>query len=278
MSSWALSARRCNQRSVDVAVIGGGCAGVVAATAAARAGARVLLVERDNSLGGTSTAVLDTFYGFYAPESSRRIVGGLPWEVVQTLMAAGHAFERPNTYGAGTGVTYNPHVLSCLWDDLSGRAGVETLLATQLVDVRTSSRRPTTALAVCGTELLEITADVFIDATGDAVLATLAGAASECFEDIPNAQSLTTTFTMAPVDRQALDGLGRDGLTSLLGQALELGYDFGRRDGSIHGSTVPGVEFIHMTRVPARDPTDPSALAKAEQEGRQQVLACANFL
>ncbi len=59
-------------------------------------------------MGGTSTAVLDTFYAFYTPgDRPRRVVGGLGWEVVERLTADGVAFERPNTYGAGTGVTYD---------------------------------------------------------------------------------------------------------------------------------------------------------------------------
>ncbi len=58
-------------------------------------------------MGGTSTAVLDTFYAFYTPgEAPRRVVGGLGWEVVRRLAREGVCFERPNTYGAGTGVTY----------------------------------------------------------------------------------------------------------------------------------------------------------------------------
>ena len=41
---------------VDVLVCGGGLGGVAAATAAARAGARTLLVERNSYLGGVATA------------------------------------------------------------------------------------------------------------------------------------------------------------------------------------------------------------------------------
>jgi len=58
--------------SVDVCVIGAGSAGSTAAIAAARAGAKVLLLDRLPFLGGTSTAVLDTFYGFYTPGSRSR--------------------------------------------------------------------------------------------------------------------------------------------------------------------------------------------------------------
>ena len=56
--------------------------------------------------GGTSTAVLDTFYGFYTPGSrSHKVVGGIPDEVVSGLESLGPVVRRPNTFGAGTGVT-----------------------------------------------------------------------------------------------------------------------------------------------------------------------------
>jgi len=89
---------------VDVCVVGAGSAGSSAAIAAARTGASVLLIDRLPFLGGTSTAVLDTFYGFYTPGSeSRKVVGGIGDDVVAELRALGPVLERPNTYGAGTG-------------------------------------------------------------------------------------------------------------------------------------------------------------------------------
>ena len=48
----------------EVVVVGSGAAGSTAAIAAARSGADTLLVERYGFLGGTSTMILDTFYGF----------------------------------------------------------------------------------------------------------------------------------------------------------------------------------------------------------------------
>ena len=82
----------------DVIVVGAGSAGSAAAISAARRGASVLLLDRLAFMGGTSTAVLDTFYAFYTPgERPRRVVGGLGWEVAQRLTADGVAFERPNT-------------------------------------------------------------------------------------------------------------------------------------------------------------------------------------
>ena len=91
----------------DVVVVGGGSAGSTAAIAASRAGARTLLIDALPFLGGTSTAVLDTFYGFFTPGTRpRKVVGGIADEVVAGLRALGPVIERPNTYGAGTGITY----------------------------------------------------------------------------------------------------------------------------------------------------------------------------
>ena len=74
---------------------------------AADAGADVVLVERYGFAGGSSTGVLDTFYGFFTPgPSPRKVVGGVAGRVVDALAGLDAIYLRPNTYGAGTGVTF----------------------------------------------------------------------------------------------------------------------------------------------------------------------------
>ncbi len=160
----------------DVVVVGAGSAGSAAAICAARSGARTLLLDRLAFMGGTSTAVLDTFYAFYTPgERPRRVVGGLGWEVASRLAAEGLAFERPNTYGAGTGVTYDPEALKVLWERLAEDAGVSLLLHTWATGVRVDGGRlAAVRLWNKGGERW-VEAAAFVDASGDADVCAMAG-------------------------------------------------------------------------------------------------------
>src|SRR5215218_6661330 len=113
----------------DVVVVGSGSAGSPAAIAAARTGARTLLLEKLPFLGGNSTAVLDTFYGFWTPgEQPRKLVSGIGDDIVAELRRLGPVIERPNTYGAGTGVTYLAEHLKVAWESLVTGAGASVLV------------------------------------------------------------------------------------------------------------------------------------------------------
>src|SRR5437773_9531433 len=102
----------------DVLVIGAGSAGCAAALAAVQTKKfSVMLVERYGFPGGTSTQMLDTFYGFFTPgTTSKKIIGGIPDIVVNELDKTNDIFLRPNTYAAVAGVNYNPERLKFVWD------------------------------------------------------------------------------------------------------------------------------------------------------------------
>ncbi|WP_332367581.1 FAD-dependent oxidoreductase [Spirosoma telluris] len=128
----------------DILVIGAGSAGCIATLSAASRdqSLSVMLVERYGFPGGTSTQMLDTFYGFFTPgATSRKIVGGWPDRIVNELDKVGAVFLRPNTYGAGTGVNYNPERLKLIWDQLIQQQGIRYLLHTTLIDVATEGER-----------------------------------------------------------------------------------------------------------------------------------------
>ena len=268
-----------NLWKTDVLVVGSGSAGATAAITAAREGARVALIERYGFMGGTSTMVLDTFYGFYTPgEPPRKVVGGVPDLVVDALMERNVALIRPNTYGAGNGVTYDPEVLKVVWEQLALEAGVQLLYHTMVVDVIREGDRVTGVLAINKREALHIEAEVIIDASGDADVSAAAGVPFESAEDGP-VQSLTTTFRMLNVDTDVARSVKKDRLHALMADAIATGkYDLPRKEGSVHITPFDGVMATNMTRVAEIDPTDPIQLTQAEIEGRRQALAYAAFL
>jgi hypothetical protein len=67
---------------VDVLVVGGGTAGAIAAIQAGRAGASVLLLERNSQLGGTMTTGGVAFPGLF-DAWGKQVIAGIGWELVK---------------------------------------------------------------------------------------------------------------------------------------------------------------------------------------------------
>lgn len=279
---------RYGTRRYDVVVVGSGSAGSTAAIAAARGGASVLLIEKLPFLGGTSTAVLDTFYGFYTPGSrARKVVGGIADDVVAGLRALGPVVERPNSFGAGTGVTYHPDHLKVVWEKLVTSAGSSVLLHSflQAVDVR-DGRVERLVVATKG-GLVRVEGRVYIDASGDADLCHFAGFGYELAGDVVPAQTLTTTFRIANVDIERRRTVPKAELDRLMDEAAASGeYDLPRREGSDHITPVEGMTATIMTRLDSFrradgqviNATDPDLLTTAEMAGRRQALEYVRFL
>ena len=264
----------------DVIVVGSGSAGATAAIAAARNGAKTVLIERFGFMGGTSTQVLDTFYGFYTPgDVGYKVVGGVPDDVVTALKQRNAAFERPNTFGAGTGVTYDPFTLQVVWEELAQQAGVQLLYHSFCTDVVMEGNRITGVIVDGKRGLMKLTARVVIDCTGDADVCFRAGAPFERAGDIDPAQTLTTPFRMVNVDIDQAKAFGKKAMWAKMEEAAASGnYNLPRREGSWHITTQQGVIHTIMTRVADVDGTDPVALTGAEIEGRKQALEYARFL
>jgi glycine/D-amino acid oxidase-like deaminating enzyme len=264
----------------DVIVVGSGSAGATAAIAAARGGARTILIERFGFMGGTSTQVLDTFYGFYTPgDVAYKVVGGVPDDVVAGLKERDAAFERPNTFGAGTGITYDPFTLRMVWEELAQQAGVRLLYHSFCTDVLLENGRITGVIVDGKRGLMKLTGRVVIDATGDADVCHQAGVPYERAGDIDPAQTLTTTFRMVNVDVARAKSFGKQAMWAAMEEAAGSGnYDLPRREGSWHITTQQGVIHTIMTRVADVDGTDPVALTQAEIEGRKQAFEYARFL
>ncbi len=266
----------------DILVVGGGAAGTLAAVAAARRGAEVVVVESQGALGGSHTlGGVDTFYGFYAPgASTRRIVGGLSYEVVERLLAQDAAFARPNTFGAGTGITYDIEALKIIYETMVLEAGGKLLYHTEAVDVVVEDGQLRGVVTASKAGLRSILADVIVDASGDADVAARAGAPFELAgsEGRP-VQSLSMIFFMGNVDTARAFAVPQAERTRVMKQAVESGrYRLTRVGGSIHATPHPGLVHANLTRLPNVDATNPFALTQAEVEGRWQVQEYVRFL
>ena len=266
--------------AAGVTVVGSGSAGAVAAIASARSGADTLLIERYGFLGGTSTMVLDTFYGFYMPgDDPRRVVGGIPWEIVGRLAKRGMMLERPSSYGAGTAVTYDPETLKVVWEETALEAGVRLRLHTFCTGVIKEDGR-VTGLVVDGKSGLGlIRTGMVVDASGDADVCFHAGLQFQRAGEDGPAQSLTTTFRLGNVNVEQALAVKRPQLEALMKRANLSGqYHLPREEGSVHITPLPGVVATNMTRVAYVDATDPVQLTRAEVEGRKQALEYMRFL
>jgi hypothetical protein len=267
----------------DILIVGAGSAGCVAALAAREGGHhRVILLERYGFPGGTSTQMLDTFYGFFTPgEDPRKVVGGIPDRVVDSLAAVKAVFLRPNTYGAGTGVNYNPERLKLVWDELLDRAGVRVLLHATLVAAESDNSDRLTGVVISTRQgFFRILAKRFIDASGDADLCHLADIPYEKAGDIEPAQSMTTTFRMSNVDLAAYEAAGgKKILMERMSTAVDQGtHPLPRKAGSLHPMNAANCISTVAVRVADLDPTDFQQLGEAEREGRRQSFIYEQFL
>lgn len=275
-------------RDYDVIVVGAGSAGSMAAIAAALGGARTLLLDRMPFLGGTSTAVLDTFYGFYTPgQTSRKVVGGIPDQLLEKLKGFSAMLERPNTHGAGTAVTYHPEYLKVVWEQMAEEAGVTVLLNAWVQDVEVHNASVRSVIVATKLGLRRFSAKVFVDASGDADICHFAGFDYELAGEIDPAQTLTTTFKLCNVDIAKRRGISKDEFHRRMAEAAESGdYDLPRKEGSDHITPVDHMTATIMTRLPSWfrkgesvvNATDPELLSAAEIEGRRQALEYIRFL
>ncbi|NQU88087.1 MAG: FAD-dependent oxidoreductase [Mariniphaga sp.] len=266
---------------VDVLVIGAGSSGCIAALAAVKNSSHsVMLVERYGFPGGSSTQMLDTFYGFFTPGSSpKKIVGGIPDLVVNELDKTNDIFLRSNTYGAGTGVNYNPERLKLVWDTLITETGVKYLLHTSLVDVISEENERGSCIFWNKSGFSKVIARRVIDASGDADYCALSGYQFEMAGENEPAQSMTTTFRMCNVDQVKFEKAGgnkmmKERMTDAFENKTHL---LPRKEGSAHEMCQPGCISTVAAKVSDFNALKVDQLTKAEVEGRKQTFEYERF-
>ncbi|HET8737765.1 MAG TPA: FAD-dependent oxidoreductase, partial [Pricia sp.] len=264
----------------DILIIGSGSAGSTAAIAASQGTYKVTLAERYGFPGGTSTQMLDTFYGFFTPsDPPRKIVGGIPDTIVDALDRTGDIFLRPNTYGAGTGVNYNPEKLKQVWDRMLLQSGVQIFYHSTLVGVESVGETSTCIFFHKGIGFFSITAKRVIDASGDADYCHWAGIPYEKAGENDPVQSMTTTFRMSNVDLEEYEAAGgKKMLKEKMAEAYEKGtHPLPRKEGSAHEMCQPKCISTVAVKVTGLDPLDVEGITQAEIEGRRQAFVFEDF-
>ena len=276
--------------SADVLVVGGGAAGLAAACTAARAGVRVLLLEKYGFCGGAAVAGLSgTVCGLFAATDNRsatpeRIVFGFADRFLDVMRTKGGVTD-PVRYGKTFTLTHDPLVWREAGDYLLAEAGAKILFHTTVVDVLMDGERVNGAIAWTKQGRVDIRADITIDASGDADVAALAG-----FETFVGRDGAVQNPTMI----FRLMGVNVDRFRAHYGDDTILGDEVSQMIRNLHNSREydlprakvflfptprPNELLCNCTRVIGRDGRELNPLlvedmTEAEIQGRRQVRIC----
>lgn len=270
----------------DVLIVGGGPAGIAAAIAAGRSGARTTLVERHPILGGMGTAALVNNFCNAHWDGIRFIIGGIFAELRARLVA------RRALHQTLFIECYDPSVFIEEVGALIEGAGVEVRCGSGLKAISFPGEDGVVADLTDGTR---ITARTVVDASGDAIVAHAAGVPCT-FGRAKDGRvmPLTWCYLLGGIDvgefgREYPDLVHDDDLTgerriyfdaaakrinALIASDRSAGLLSIPRD---HVATLmsvprqPGVVTVNYGRVFISDPTDPAQLAAAEAEGLRQI-------
>lgn len=256
----------------ELVVLGGGPAGVCAAIEAARDGAKVLLIEGSGMLGGmATTGLVGPFMTNYDREGERPTVGGLYREIIERLEARSGAILPENTDSPSIHTSfikrYHCHVtpidsflLQVVLDEMVREAGVEVLLYTRFADCVCENGKIRSVILAALEGLRCVSADLFIDATGNADVAYAAGVPTWKGEEesgVP--QPGTLMFEV--------DGVSDEGYNAHAKRP-------GGPTGAVKAYRTPteGIYKINHLRVFNTDATDSASMTRAHVEARRQVL------
>ncbi|MHC4581534.1 MAG: FAD-dependent oxidoreductase, partial [Planctomycetota bacterium] len=251
----------------DVCVLGGSCTGVFAAIRAARLGARVVLVEKQNCFGGTATnSMVNVWHSLMDTEFKRQIIAGLTVEVLERLKKRGAM--RANSGSHSVGFSFNSDEMKIELDEMVKEAGVKPYLHTFFSAPFVRDGQLEAVIVENKSGRGAIKAKMFIDATGDADLCCRLGLETYTREHL---QPPTTCVRFS----------GWDTVGGKFGRLFrEHGEEFNVPLGFAWGQVVPNsdVYMLAGTRVYGADCSNAEQLTKAEREGRRQVRALTDMI
>ncbi len=290
----------------DIIVVGGGISGSIAAVAAARLGAKVLIIEQYGFLGGMITAAgVGPMMTFHAGE--KQVVQGITGELLDRLVAKGKSpgHIMDTTGYASTITPFEAEGMKHELELMFLEAGGEILYHTMLAGVDTADSRIESVRVCNKAGLTTIPGKVFIDASGDADLSVWAGVPCTKGRESDGAnQPLTTNVRLGNVDIRRLKAhmksdpedfkgwyvpvdkvvdvaprLAVNGFFKIVKQAEDAGeISWFLHQLLLFETASPGEVIANTTHIWDIDPTDPWSLSKAEIEGRKQVREIAAFL
>ena len=257
----------------DAIVVGGGFSGAMAAMAMAREGLSVLLCEKSGSLGGAATVnTVLPFMEYRMTKNAKRI------RLNRGLFS--ELLDRLNVYGAldAREVIYNEEYLKIVFDEMAEAYGVKVLYHATLFDVDVADRLLRSLSFITASGKLTFTADYAVDATGDALLAHLAGCPYRVGRAIDEkCQPMTLCFRLSGIDCDAFFAdLAR--LNTLWAEEKAAGIIQNPRENLLVFRTAwKGVLHFNATRI-LSSPLDPFEKSDAERMARRQMLEILDFL
>ena len=285
---------------VDVLVVGGGPAGIIAAQAAASDGLKVALIDNRSFVGGNMTIGLPIL-GFLG-QKGNQIIKGLPQKFIDKLKVLDAASEhRPCPLHMSLTLV-EPEAVKNVGLQVLEEAGVKVLLYVFSAGVVMDDNELKGVIIESKSGREVILAKTVIDCTGDADVAFKAGVECEQGNEHGGAQPPTLMFCMAGVDTEKLrmsiaeeprtyltdfipaEYFGQNnqfivvGLRSVMEKAREAGYNLPVERTILITGLREGEVWVNMSRVNGVDGTDPESLTFGEIEGRRQVEEIQRYL
>ncbi len=272
-------------KDVDVAVIGAGPAGIAAAVSAAEAGARTLLVERSDILGGNAgNALVHTICGLYLPAGdgpAEYAHAGFPKRFAETLLRKGAA-RAPERAGRVHVLPTFPHLLAAVAGQLcDATAKLEVWTSARLERASSDESGFELALVRAGRET-DVRSSIAIDTSGDGNLAALVSA-EMYMEPADSLQSPSFIFRVRGVDASETRGFARMRVSHAVARA-EMQAELPSGAGSIllRPGPVDGEAYVTLNLAKPADgdylPLEPEALALLGQDARRNAESLVAYL
>ncbi len=257
----------------DVAVIGGGIAGVCAACSAARSGAKVVLCENFAVVGGNmTTGGVTKFCGETAGQGEvfdEIIEGLLSFGAIDSYHPYGSRYDPARKPEAGDGRLIDTELLSFVLQEILLKRGVKLLLHTRFVDLIMHGNTIAAAI-VCGASGSEaVTASHYIDCTGEAQVACRAGFGSMKGRDVDGLQ-LPMSFKLYIEEMDEGGTMIPDGWIDPILRDEDLPMTSPNR------TLYPGRRAVKI-KIPLFDSTDTESMSEAEMQGRRRAIQIVEY-